>query len=93
MEQQNRTLCGFEVRSRRGKEPRVKMRNRKKGYHTKRGRKKETPIPEDVARDSALGEEPMTEEGEDEGTEKKTRDRIPEGANRAPLRIEEPKEP
>ena len=65
----------------------------KKGYHTKRGRKKETPIPEDVARDSALGEELMTEEGEDEGTEKKTRDRIPEGANRAPLRSEEPKEP
>ena len=65
----------------------------KKGYHTKRGRKKETPIPEDVARDSASGEEPMTEEGEDEGTEKKTRDRIPEGANRAPLRSEEPKEP
>ena len=65
----------------------------KKGYHTKRGQKKETPIPDDVARDSALGEEPMTEEGEDEGTEKKTQDRIPEGANRAPLRSEEPKEP
>ena len=30
MEQQNRTLSGFEVRSRRGKEPRVKVRDRKK---------------------------------------------------------------
>ena len=31
MEQQNRTLSGFEVRSRRGKKPRTKVRNRKKG--------------------------------------------------------------
>ena len=37
----------------------------KKGYHTKRGRKKETPIPEDVAKDSALKEEPMTDEVEE----------------------------
>ena len=39
----------------------------KKGYHTKRGRKMETPIPEDVAKDSELKgdvklpKEPMAE--------------------------------
>ena len=72
----------------------IKCRIEKKGYHTKRGRKKETPIPEDVAKDSVLKEEPMTEgteEGEDvdetegtKGTEKKPRDRIPEEAIRTP---------
>ena len=30
----------------------------KKGYHTKRGRKKENPIPQDVVQDSMLKEEP-----------------------------------
>ena len=65
----------------------IKCGIEKKGYHTKRGRKKETPIPEDVVKDSVLKEEPMTEKGVDEteGTEKKPWDRIPEEAIRTPL--------
>ena len=43
----------------------------KKGYHTKRGRKRETPIPEDVAKDSALREKPMVDEKEIEEVEEK----------------------
>ena len=42
----------------------------KKGYHPKRERKKETPIPEDVAKDSVVKEEPkepMVDEKETEG--------------------------
>ena len=34
----------------------IKCGIEKKGYHTKRERKKETPIPEDIAKDSALTE-------------------------------------
>ena len=50
----------------------IKCGVEKKGYHTKRERKKETPIPEDVAKDSALKgdaklpKEPMTEGIEEE---------------------------
>ena len=74
----------------------IKCGIEKKGYHTKRGRKRETPIPEDVAKDSVLKEEPMTDEGEDEGIKKKPRDRITKGGRFIPLRSEvreEPKEP
>ena len=42
----------------------IKCGIEKKGYHTKRGRKKETPIPKDVVQDSMLTEGT-------EGTEKK----------------------
>ena len=57
----------------------------KKGYHTKRERKGETPIPEDVAKDSALTER-------SEGTVEENQDRIPHGVIRTPSRIEESKE-
>ena len=50
---------------------------KRKGYHTKRGRKRETPIPEDVVKDLALKEDAKLQmvEGFDEketaGTEEK----------------------
>ena len=52
----------------------------KKGYHTKRERKKETPIPEDVAKDSTLEERSEeTDEAEDEpsGSYLRGRDSLP----------------
>ena len=54
----------------------------KKGYHTKRARKKETPIPEDVAKDSVL-----TERSE-ETDEDETPGSYPRGCDSLPLRSE-----